>query len=254
MILLPKSLGINLFLHSYAQADWLGRAIFLSLIALSIITWTLIIYKVQVTRRVRQKSAHFRGLFEKSRHHPLGIQVDAIDASPFARLYQTLRQFTVDLLTKNREFGQVQGQEQAYLSPSDIELVETQVNSSISSEAQGLSSSLYILATIVTLAPFLGLLGTVWGILTTFSDPSMISGGAGSEAVLGGMSLALVTTVLGLIDAIPALIGYNYLKNVIGSFETEMEVFSGQVLGSVELQYRQVDLRDHRIEAHNEAT
>lgn len=59
--------------------------------------------------------------------------------------------------------------------------------------------------------------------------------------VLSGLSLALATTVLGLIDAIPALIGYNYLKNSIRDFAMEMEGFSNDLLTSVELEYRKMD-------------
>jgi len=60
--------------------------------------------------------------------------------------------------------------------------------------------------------------------------------------VLGGISLALATTVLGLIDAIPALIGYNYLKNSVRDFQTDMESFSNELLASVEMYYRKVDV------------
>ena len=63
-----------------------------------------------------------------------------------------------------------------------------------------------------------------------------------SHAILGGLSLALATTVLGLVDAIPALIGYNYLKNSIRDFELDMEGFAHETLASVEMQYRKVDL------------
>ena len=86
----------------------------------------------------------------------------------------------------------------------------------------------------------MGLLGTVWGILTTFSELQSATGPT-NQTVLSGLSLALATTVLGLIDAIPALIGYNYLKNSIRDFETDMEGFSTEILASVELQYRRVD-------------
>ena len=61
--------------------------------------------------------------------------------------------------------------------------------------------------------------------------------------VIGGLSLALATTVLGLIDAIPALMGYNYLKNTIRDFQTDMEGFSTEILASVEMQYRKVDIQ-----------
>jgi biopolymer transport protein TolQ len=92
------------------------------------------------------------------------------------------------------------------------------------------------------LAPFLGLLGTVWGILTTFSELQVQGSSSSHQMVLGGLSLALATTVFGLIDAIPALIGYNYLKNTIRDFQTEMEKFASELLASIEMQYRKVDL------------
>jgi biopolymer transport protein TolQ len=66
--------------------------------------------------------------------------------------------------------------------------------------------------------------------------------GSSHQMVLSGLSLALATTVLGLIDAIPALIGYNYLKNGIRDFNTEMEEFANEILASVEMQYRKVDV------------
>lgn len=115
----------------------------------------------------------------------------------------------------------------------------------VTNETKFLEKNLFILATIVSLAPFLGLLGTVWGILTTFSELQSQAAGSTHQMVLGGLSLALATTVLGLIDAIPALIGYNYLKNNIRDFETDMESFANEILASVEMQYRQVDVGQH---------
>lgn len=69
----------------------------------------------------------------------------------------------------------------------------------------------------------------------------MQGGGNTNQMFLGGLSLALATTVLGLVDAIPALVGYNYLKNTIREFRTDMETFSHEMLTTVELQYRKVD-------------
>src|SRR4029078_12125978 len=112
-------------------------------------------------------------------------------------------------------------------------------------QVKHLEKNLYILSTTVSLAPFLGLLGTVWGILTTFSEMQSKTAGSTHQMVLGGLSLALATTVLGLLDAIPALIGYNYLKNTIRDLEVDMEGFSTEILASVELQYRQVDIHIH---------
>lgn len=243
-------LGSNPFVDAYVHSDWLGKIIFLALLLLSIVTWVLLIYKIRVTSQAKSAARQFQLAFEEQRHAPLGLSCPdeehgAAATHPFLTLYMTLKRQTVEILNKNRQFSQVKKGSSApsCLSPSDIDLVGSHLVSAISTQIKALESHLYLLSTIVSLGPFLGLLGTVWGILTTFSDMQTQSGGGGAhQMVLGGLSLALATTVLGLIDAIPALVGYNYLKNTIRDFEVDMESFSNQVLASVELQYRQVDI------------
>lgn len=241
-------LASNPFFDAYIHSDWLGKLIFLALLLLSVITWVLLIYKIRVTSQVRSAARQFQRAFDQGRDTPLGLDCTQAEGSaphPFLDLYVTLRKQTVEILNKNRQFSQTKKGPNAAscLSPSDIDLVGSHLVSTISIQIQNLESYLYLLSTIVALGPFLGLLGTVWGILTTFSDMQTQVGASGAhQMVLGGLSLALATTVLGLIDAIPALVGYNYLKNTIRDFEVEMESFSSQVLASVELQYRQVDI------------
>jgi biopolymer transport protein TolQ len=127
------------------------------------------------------------------------------------------------------------------LSATDIDSVATMLFQERRKESEKLEKNIYILSMVVTLAPFLGLLGTVWGILMTFSH--MQGGHAGSnQMVLAGISLALATTVLGLIDAIPALIGFHILKQKVRKIDFEMESFSTDILSAIELNYRKVDL------------
>lgn len=241
-------LGSNPFIQAYVQSDFLGKAIFLALLALSVCTWVILINKVMITTRVRRLAESFQTAFRDQRNSPLGLDCEEKQPGhPFLNLYLALREQTVDILNKNRKFTQAQkgesGKETStYLSPSDVDLVGSHLMATISTQTKSLESHLYILSTVVSLGPFLGLLGTVWGILTTFSELQAHTAGGAHQMVLGGLSLALATTVLGLIDAIPALIGYNYLKNEIRDFEVEMETFSNEILSSVELQYRQVDL------------
>ena len=241
-------LASNPFFEAYHHSDLLGKGIFLMLIALSIISWSVIIHKLWLTRRVKKYSEQFRTLFEKHKQQPLHVQYEFSESKefphPFFSLYRVLKNHTVEILKKNLSFKSTKNptsHEHSYLSPSDIDLIESHLASTISTQVTKLESHLYILATIVTLAPFLGLLGTVWGILTTFSELQAHAGGA-SQLVLGGLSMALATTVLGLVDAIPALIGYNYLKNIINDFRSEMENFTNEILASVEFHYRMVEV------------
>jgi biopolymer transport protein TolQ len=251
----------NPFFEAYSQSDLLGKLIFLGLYALSICSWTVLIYKMWLTYQAKKHAFRFHEVFQLQKLNPLSLDCEIINKkktiNPFLDLYQVLKKQCLDVLTKNRHFSKLQLTEPvpsgfgppssptSYLSLSDIDYVASHLSTQVAQQVKNLEKNLYILQTTVSLAPFLGLLGTVWGILTTFSElQSQTAGGGGGthQMVLGGLSLALATTVLGLLDAIPALIGYNYLKNTIRDFATEMEGFSNEILASVELQYRKVDV------------
>lgn len=234
----------NPFFDAYNQSDYLGKLIFILLVSLSVISWVILIYKFWITQQAKKLSQQFWETFQTQRLNPLSLEIDNTKlkskSSPFQDLYLALKKNTLEILQKNRTF---KGKEEnsAYLSPTDIDFIQAQLMTQVSNSTKDIEKNLFILSTVVTLAPFLGLLGTVWGILNSFSEMQAVSS-AGSQAVLSGLSLALATTVLGLLDAIPALIGYNYLKNASRDFETDMQSFSNEMIASVELQYRQVDI------------
>lgn len=238
----------NPFLEAYSQSDFFGKLIFIGLYALSICSWVILIHKVWITHQARRSSMRFQEAFRFQKQNPLSLECDSItqknEVNPFLALYQVLKKQSTDLINKNRHFLGLQAdkKEKVYLSLNDIDFVGLHLSTTAADQIKNLEKNLYILSITVSLAPFLGLLGTVWGILMTFSELQMQgSGGGGHQMVLGGLSMALATTVLGLLDAIPALIGYNYLKNSISGFSTDMEGFSNEILASVELQYRKVD-------------
>lgn len=242
-------LGSNPFFDAYFHSDFLGRIIFIGLIALSICSWVVLLHKIWVTYHARKQSYQFQLFFQSQQLNPLQVDYPNSKAecsNPYLDIYLVLKKQTIEILNKNRRFVQLSmtpsSETASYLSPSDIEFVESHLFSMVSIQTKQLEKNLYLLSTVVSLGPFLGLLGTVWGILTTFSELQSISSGSTHQLVLGGLSLALATTVMGLLDAIPALIGYNYLKNNIKDFQTDMECFSNEILTSIELQYRKVDI------------
>lgn len=241
----------NPFYDAYIHSDFLGKMIFIGLIFLSIVSWIVLIHKIWHTYQARKNALRFYEVFQLQKQNPLSLDCDFPTKTPlinpFHELYAVLKKHTIDILNKNKRFTQKipenpQTQNISFLSPSDIDFVEAHLATHVAHQTKNLEKNLFILATVVSLAPFLGLLGTVWGILTTFSELQSQTAGSTHQMVLGGLSLALATTVLGLVDAIPALIGYNYLKNNIRDFEIEMEGFSTEILACVEMQYRQVDL------------
>ena len=220
----------NPFFDAYLESDTLGKLIFIGLISLSMVSWVIIIYKWWVTRQARNNSKEILDTFRAQKRDPLNLEIpEQQGVNPFATIYLVLKKQTLDLLQKNQSNS---------LSTNDLDFVEAHLGSTIANQTKNLDKNLFILSTVVSLGPFLGLLGTVWGILTTFSEMQMANGATTNQTVLSGLSLALATTVLGLLCAIPALIGYNYLKNVVRDFEVDMESFSTEILATVELQYR----------------
>jgi len=232
-------LAAHPILESFLLADWLGKGIYLSLFALSVVCWVILIQKTLLTRKLHKEATHFTRLFERHKKSPLNFDIPPSGDNPLQKIYAILKKQTLELLNKNRHFSK-DAAKPVTLSPTDMDFLDNYLASSIQEEVHRVEENLYILSTIVTLAPFLGLLGTVWGSLVTLSE---LQGAAQNQMVLGGLSLALTTTVLGLIIAIPALIGYNYLKNAVKGIQTDMEAFSQSVMASLELQYRQVDIK-----------
>ena len=233
---------MHAILSAFATADPFGKAIFIALFALSILCWSLLIYKVWLIREVEKMRGSAFHLARNVTDAVLTIAPTAFRTSkrrdvpaPFRTIYETLQLKTKELLDKNHYF------EQRYLTQPDIELIDAHVGATIASSRSSVERHFFLLSMTATLAPFLGLLGTVWGILLTFSGLQSGASFSSNAAILGGLSTALTTTVLGLVIAIPALISYSYLQNASKRLSEEMDQFRHILLSTVELQYRRPD-------------
>lgn len=113
------------------------------------------------------------------------------------------------------------------ISETGMNSVRTAMERAVGEESLKLESNLILLATAVSGAPFLGLLGTVWGVMDAFSGIAM-AGQASLAAMAPGVSGALITTVVGLLVAIPAMFGYNFLTTSIRSQNIQMENFAAE--------------------------
>lgn len=240
VIFIMNFLLSNPILDAYRGSDLFGKTIFATLLLLSITTWIIFLQKFFLQREIKQKGLQLQQAFEKKRLTPFSMELGEA-LHPFANLYRSLKSHTFELLKKNQSV--LDEKDKVTLSSSDIDLIEAHLMSTISSQIKGMEKNLFVLSTVVSLAPFLGLLGTVWGILLTFAELQNGTTINANATVMGGLAMALGTTVLGLLVAIPALIAYNYLKSSIANLSTEMEDFSHLLLASVELQYRQVDVK-----------
>jgi biopolymer transport protein TolQ len=238
-------------IEAFKQSDILGRLILLVLFALSIFVWSVILRKYLAFREAKLRSEEFNRAYRKYSEDPLALveSNQYFDESPF---YSICDATLDDLITLLKRKGIIEDPYKSnevkvklnvgnpQLSKDELDTIGKSIDSTISDEVLGLEKNLNLLATTAAASPLLGLLGTVWGILIAFQDMARQQS-ASIEVVTQGISTALVTTVVGLMVAIPSLVMYNYMVNIIRRFETEMENFSSEIIVDIERRYLKKD-------------
>jgi biopolymer transport protein TolQ len=132
----------------------------------------------------------------------------------------------------------MQGDESSVaLTAREIELVRGTCDHVLEEEIIKVESGMTIIATVVALAPMLGLLGTVWGVLDAF-DAMGAAGSANLATIAPSISSALVTTVVGLLIAIPGVIAYNYINEIIRDLTNDMEGFADEIIGRIACEFQ----------------
>jgi biopolymer transport protein TolQ len=122
------------------------------------------------------------------------------------------------------------------ITPAQMRVVTTAMERAVGESALRLEAQMILLATAVSGAPFLGLLGTVWGVMDTFSGVA-IAGSANLAAMAPGVSGALITTVTGLLVAIPAMFGSNFLVTSIRTLIVQNDNFAAELASEFEHKY-----------------
>ena len=219
----------NPFINAYVQSDWFGKGIFLSLFFLSIVCWIIIAAKLWQLWSVKKNCSQFLTSLNGSKGSPLEWQLPKQNKDKLHPLFEVFRRIKQrSLLVLQKRDGKME--------MSDLEMIESESYIAISIVSTRIEKLIFLLPTIASLAPFLGLLGTVWGILLTFSE--LGSAKNNQNEMLAGLSMALATTVLGLLIAIPALVANSYLRNEGKVLKKEMEEFSHELLSAIELEHR----------------
>lgn len=225
----------NPFFSAYFQSDFLGKTIFWALFLVSMITWVVLLHKIWLLFHIKKASALFKTAFSEkdplNLHWNRPLQNKKV-INPFFEIYKSMKQSALFALSKNQQSGI------GTLTDTDFNIIEAQVYQTVELQSEMVEKNLFVLSTSSSLAPFLGLLGTVWGILLTFAQIQEKGGLNNSSSMLGGLALALATTVAGLVIAIPALVGYNYLKNVSAVYRRQMEWFATHMITALEQRYR----------------
>jgi biopolymer transport protein TolQ len=214
-----------------------GNGTLIVLLIFSIITWGVFGWKYAVYRAVKRKNRAFLSFFSKSRsleEVKEGIAVHSF--SPLARLfaegYDTARHLEKEILREIKSSG---------APPGDLfsrygTLVGKNLDKVVTSEIGFLEKYMTTMATLVSASPFLGLFGTVWGIMVAFKGVA-VSGSASIAIVSSGLSEALITTVAGLAVAIPALFIYNILSRENQTMLAEMDVFATELATILEKEF-----------------
>lgn len=218
------------FFDMVARSTPIAKAVLLLLLVFSIVSWAIILTKFIAYRKARDEDQSFLRVFSKSSSLVnIYNYSKQMKYSPVARVFMTGYS---ELYRFNKAVGEEQegGVSQAkLLSEQDVKGIGLSLNKAINHEIERLSHRLDFLATTGSTAPFIGLFGTVWGIMHSFRMIG-IKGSASIGGVAPGIAEALIATAAGLFAAIPAVVFYNYLNARIRGFTMRMDDFSRDFL------------------------
>ena len=212
-----------------AQASLVAKAVLAFLLVMSIVSWGLMIQKFIGLSAANSKAVRGTERFEKAPN--LRDAVQSLGADPTSPLYYIAHQGVVEF-NRSKELG----------NSSDVVVdnVRRALRQGVGTELARLQSSLSLLATTANTAPFIGLFGTVWGIMSSFHSIGMLKS-ASLATVAPGISEALVATAIGLAVAVPATIGFNVFMGKLSQVDTLLVNFAGVFLNRV-----QRELNAHR--------
>ena len=245
MLMLADGTSPGVF-YAYQNSDSVGKGIVIFLLVGSVLTWTVMLNKVMSIYRAKSLSERFLYLFQTNRHNvttPSLVREGMSNPGPLAAVYsagvEKLLEFyesgqDTNIITNSGDLKPVK------LSDAQYNAIEAVLESEVSSQIEKLETRIGLLATLVSLSPFCGLFGTVWGVMMAFCGIAA-AGKADFTALAPGVAGALLTTVAGLIVAIPSLVGYNVLTAMIRSLTVQMDNFSEAFMVKIKLEQLEFD-------------
>jgi biopolymer transport protein TolQ len=221
-IAMAQGRGLNLW-DVVLRGGAVAKVVLLILLFFSLLSWFVILQKTLLYNRSRGVSDRFRGAFRKSTDwRELRQQVGSYTLSPLVGLFSAgYSEVTYQLR------GSTPSQKTQIRS---MEAVERSLQRASVVEMGRLERYLGILATIAAVSPFVGLFGTVWGIIDAFQNIGN-TGNASLATVAIPIAEALVATAFGLVAAIPALMAYNFFQGQLKQWQTELDDFSLEFIG-----------------------
>lgn len=229
--------------YAYQHSDHVGKAIVIFLVLVgSVVTWTVMIDKAWALWRAKRLSQRFASLFrDLGEENMMSMQLvkeAGYNSGPVAAIYSAgmdkLLEFYEAEAEKHGEYSSSRNVKVYKLSDAQYNAVEAVLEREVSSQLSELEKRIGMLATLVSLSPFCGLFGTVWGVMMAFCGIAA-AGKSDFTALAPGVAGALLTTVAGLVVAIPALVGYNLLTGMIRQLTIQMDNFTEEFLVAVKL-------------------
>jgi len=220
------------FIQAVLQSGVLCQGILVILLVLSIVSWAIIAHKLRLLRQAKRDSEGFLKVFRRiERLSDATRACRRFEQSPLVKVFRAgYHEFRVQ-----RGEGSSPPDEDT-ISLQGIDGVRRALQRATSAEIPRLEKGLFFLGTMASTCPFIGLFGTVWGVMNSFI--SMQTYHSASIAVVGpGIAGALTTTVAGLAAAIPALVAYNYFVNRVKTMASEMENLSSEFISLLERRF-----------------
>lgn len=222
-------------------SDWFTKVILIILLVFSIVSWAIILKKLVMFRGLRGKRSQFFNAFENRASLAEAYQTAlAIPANPLTEVFKGgIRE--LKHLSQRPSGAEVDDGLGGVAAPPrgataitilEKESVHMALEREAAQQVEALEEGLPFLATTGTVAPFFGLLGTVWGVMDAFLQIGL-RGSGNINVVAPGVAEALITTVAGLAVAIPAVLGYNYFVSQIKEVDDELSHFSSELINLI---------------------
>lgn len=235
--------------YAFLESTFEGKVVLVTLFLASIFSWSVMVTKFRYLNFARRQSERFSALFHRDRA-PLRIYEQGVrfDGSPLYAIYAAgTAELCFQMLgsTEVDETFRARLEAADKISPAQMRSVQAAMERAVGESALKLESQMIILSSAVSGGPFLGLLGTVWGVMDAFASIAE-SGTANLAAMAPGVSGALITTVVGLLVAIPAMFGYNFLVTSVRSVIVQADNFAAELSSEIEHRYVEHGIREAR--------
>lgn len=229
LLVAPHFLATTNIIEVFIKCDPVGQVITVVLMVFSVVAWSVMLGKNSELNKLRLRNAQFeQRLREERRLLDLPESFRNMRAIPYADLFAD----AVESYWRAAAIGKEKGDD---TPRARLEHAENALSRALARQVLRYEESMVWLATMVTVAPFMGLLGTVWGVMEAFSAVSVMQT-ASIQTLAPGVSAALLTTIAGLVVAIPSVVGYNILLNKTKTLTTEIENYASSLADRIELE------------------